>query len=860
MIINLFSSGAKILKIGTLFVATVLLLLILFVSFVAVFPSTFKDTVQEQLSTHSGFDIELSDISLGIEDGSVTVLFDKVGIFPQEKDIPVASVKDLQWNIDLSTLYDNIDISKFVSNFDMADMVDNIYRPNAVYIDNLIINDNYKYSRDVFGVKDIAKLFSSESLKVLYFIKSLRINKMQFQSKDNFDISTVNIERDNYQLLLTTYNQDLSFNNKFPALKQVDITATLAADQTDIKNYITVPVKISNGEADIYGNFRVISNREDDLIEYEGYIPTIEANQIPKYFSEELIGKDKYKQLSSTVFSGKLNNLKLNFSSRASKNGLIKSRLSTNIENVDISNNQVIESINDLNGSINTNFTDMRVILESAIVDGIRISDGEIRINNLGNPGSTLYVIANIDSKSEELIKFVRKMKVGDSIRNALDKFTLNGKVSGVSKLEMPLNGGKKNIEFDLNVTGNKLKTLGNDIVVEDFSSNIVYKDNQVSTDGRGFFRGIHFDIDLNPNNYYEEEEYLLKLRLVNRTSGSELHLRKYNDNLWLARIESESISGDIVVDLNNNEVPYIEINNLNILSVDSIGGDWDISSGDIPSMRIAVQGINIDDKVNAIPNFKANLISSNDTLLIKDLVFDGVGINNEESLSFNGAWLPSGQTSIMASAKGNRLSDFLSKLNIEEDVSGGEFDFDVRLFCNCSPWNMNYKDIKGIMHLRAKEGVFTDRGPSFGRILSLLNIQSIAKRLQLDVSDVLQKGFAYDDIYAEILLEDSLAKIRRFDLNSTSSKIQLAGESNIVNKQYNIEAIVHPAISEAVPAATYIAGGGFIGLGIWLVDESLFDGKILDYIADKVIEIKYKISGPWSDPAIDFISFNELL
>jgi uncharacterized protein YhdP len=80
------------------------------------------------------------------------------------------------------------------------------------------------------------------------------------------------------------------------------------------------------------------------------------------------------------------------------------------------------------------------------------------------------------------------------------------------------------------------------------------------------------------------------------------------------------------------------------------------------------------------------------------------------------------------------------------------------------------------------------------------------------------------------------------------------------VNKQYNIEAIVHPAISEAVPAATYIAGGGFIGLGIWLIDESLFDGKILDYIADKVIEIKYKISGPWSDPAIDFISFNELL
>jgi len=153
------------------------------------------------------------------------------------------------------------------------------------------------------------------------------------------------------------------------------------------------------------------------------------------------------------------------------------------------------------------------------------------------------------------------------------------------------------------------------------------------------------------------------------------------------------------------------------------------------------------------------------------------------------------------------------------------------------------------------KEGVFTDKDPSIGRILSLLNIKSIAKRLKLDVSDLTDKGFVYDTINAQITLQDALAKINHFQLNSTSSSISLSGESDIENEQYNLEAKVMPAVSDAVPAATYLAGGGLAGLGVWLADKTLFDGKLIDQIIDQVIEFKYKITGPWDEPVIENIS-----
>jgi uncharacterized protein YhdP len=84
-----------------------------------------------------------------------------------------------------------------------------------------------------------------------------------------------------------------------------------------------------------------------------------------------------------------------------------------------------------------------------------------------------------------------------------------------------------------------------------------------------------------------------------------------------------------------------------------------------------------------------------------------------------------------------------------------------------------------------------------------------------------------------------------------------LSGESDIVNKVYNLDAQVHPSISEAVPAATFLAGGGLMGLGVWLVDQGIFDGKVLDYFIDTVVNFKYKITGKWENPVVEFMEIN---
>ncbi|HAD99143.1 MAG TPA: hypothetical protein DCG40_01625, partial [Gammaproteobacteria bacterium] len=107
-------------------------------------------------------------------------------------------------------------------------------------------------------------------------------------------------------------------------------------------------------------------------------------------------------------------------------------------------------------------------------------------------------------------------------------------------------------------------------------------------------------------------------------------------------------------------------------------------------------------------------------------------------------------------------------------------------------------------------------------------------------------------DIDARILISNALAKIDKFELNATSGVIRLTGHSHIINEEYEMMAKVSPAVGDAVPAATALAGGGAIGLGVWLIDEALFEGKLIDKIVDKVVDIEYKITGPWDNPTIE--------
>ncbi|HBA95941.1 MAG TPA: hypothetical protein DCY96_02525 [Gammaproteobacteria bacterium] len=829
MIKKTLSHGIKVLKLSTWISVVAALLVVLVVAFFVTFPALIKAPIEQQLSEFSELDISLSKISFDFNQDGLALNLHNFKVRSPQQGLPIAEVNHLQWDINLISL------------------LDDVYHPSEIFIDTLILYSDTDQNTNEFGVNQIRQLISPQSLEALYFFKSLSINKTLIKGSQTIEIAPMVLSRNEAQLSLSVVEQDLGFSLPDSQVGKANIIATLSTTQSNQNKALIIPLLISNDEFSVQSHLKIFNEHGNDFVEFNSYIEQMQASDVAKYLPAQALSDDTHAWIKRGFVSGKLEDTQFYLKRNLSTSTIVETRFDTNLKDMELLFNSDWNSLKQLDATLQTDGKKIVVMVHSTQLNEMALNDIKVQILDMGQPKLEAEVIGKINTQSEDLIEFLRRAPLSETVNEVMNQFTLTGDVTGDMKLVVPLDERESILDIDLVFDKNHLTTLNGGVVVEDYTSKLAFHNDEITATGAGNIRGMPFDIYINPDNRGDDNESTFGVELSDN-SGLEVYITKRLNQSWRARVESESIKGNVEVVLNEGGNPSVKLLGLQVTTLDAIKGEWDITPNDFPSMYLSAQGVYIDE--NVLPNFSAELLSQDNMLTISNLQFDGVGVG-DEMLSFNGFWVD-GRTGLYANAKGNGLAEFLQKLKVKEKVAGGEFDFDIRLFCECTPWNMNYQDVTGYVAMKVKKGVFTEKDPNIGRILSLLNIKSIAKRLKLDVGDVTKEGFVYEDIDARILISNALAKIDKFELNATSGVIRLTGHSHIINEEYEMMAKVSPAVGDAVPAATALAGGGAIGLGVWLIDEALFDGKLIDKIVDKVVDIEYKITGPWDNPTIE--------
>ena len=829
MIKKTLSHGIKVLKLSTWISVVAALLVVLVVAFFVTFPALIKAPIEQQLSEFSELDISLSKISFDFNQDGLALNLHNFKVRSPQQGLPIAEVNHLQWDINLSSL------------------LDDVYHPSEIFIDTLILYSDTDQNTNEFGVNQIRQLISPQSLEALYFFKSLSINKTLIKGSQTIEIAPMVLSRNEAQLSLSVVEQDLGFSLPDSQVGKANIIATLSTTQSNQNKALIIPLLISNDEFSVQSHLKIFNEHGNDFVEFNSYIEQMQASDVAKYLPAQALSDDTRAWIKRGFVSGKLEDTQFYLKRNLSTSTIVETRFDTNLKDMELLFNSDWNSLKQLDATLQTDGKKIVVMVHSTQLNEMALNDIKVQILDMSQPKLEAEVIGKINTQSEDLIEFLRRAPLSETVNEVLNQFTLTGDVTGDMKLVVPLDERESILDIDLVLDKNHLTTLNGGVVVEDYTSKLAFHNDEITATGAGNIRGMPFDIYINPDNRGDDNESTFGVELSDN-SGLEVYITKRLNQSWRARVESESIKGNVEVVLNEGGNPSVKLLGLQVTTLDAIKGEWDITPNDFPSMYLSAQGVYIDE--NVLPNFSAELLSQDNMLTISNLQFDGVGVG-DEMLSFNGFWVD-GRTGLYANAKGNGLAEFLQKLKVKEKVAGGEFDFDIRLSCECTPWNMNYQDVTGYVAMKVKKGVFTEKDPNIGRILSLLNIKSIAKRLKLDVGDVTKEGFVYEDIDARIHISNALAKIDKFELNATSGVIRLTGQSHIINEEYEMMAKVSPAVGDALPVATALAGGGAIGLGVWLIDEALFEGKLIDKIVDKVVDIEYKITGPWDNPIIE--------
>jgi len=821
----------NILKISTWLTAFIALAILLVIAFFVMFPQTIKGSLEDQLSQVIGLDVEIDKLSLEFQDNELLLAVKNLEISSKDLE-PIASIDVLRWNVDLLALYQGIEI------------------PGHIDINELIID--FSSINNYVSIINTDNILSSIGLTRLLALKSLSINKTRLIGDQSLELAAIELKRNKERLTLSMRDQSLFSNSQIPKLgSALNINTTIDVTKATEDRVAVIPFSLKNEDFNLSAQLKIFNQQDRVYLEFESYIDEIEVSKINQNLPSALANTAAALWLDQVIDKGFLTDISL--TTRFNMSGDLdrpNTKFSANLSNANLNLDSKWPSISDLNAKVNFSNDYLRLTSNKAQIDGIDLSYLSITSKDFNMEGSELSVNTRFNSQSKKVSEFIKQSNVPSRFKNYLNEFELEGRLWGNLNLVVPLkNDSNQNpkITFDMYASDNKLSLLNGSLLINEFNSQISFNNGLIQTKGKGLIGNELFQLSLNPKDWITDENAKFKLKLSHLETKTDAYIAKKSINEWHTIIDSDILKSNINLVIEKDGSYDVQLTDSKILNLEGIN-NWKLYPDFFPSFHLNSSDAKVNGKT--IPNFDVDLISHDNVMEIKNLTFENIGLSNDD-LVFNGSWF-NGRTILRAKATNNNLSDFLLKFKVNEPVIGGAFNADLRLYCDCEPWEVSIKKVSGFMKAKVEKGVFTNQDPNLLKLLSYINLESIADRLRLSRTELRDQGYVYDQINAKFLFNDGVAKVDYFLVESEESDIELTGFVDLIKQDYNLAANVQPSIADTVPLATYLAGGGLAGLGVWAADKVLFGGEVFGELLDNVVEITFVISGPWSNPIIE--------
>ena len=821
----------NILKISTWVTAFMALAVLVVVAFLIMFPQTIKGQIENRLSQVSGLDVSIEKISLEFQENELLLAVKELQISADGMK-PIAKVDVLRWNVDLMALYKSIEI------------------PGHIDVNELLIDTSN--IDEYVGIMNAESVLSNISVSGLLALQSLSINRTQLIGQQSLDLAPIELKRNNQKISLSMRDQSIFSSSQVPKLGNiVNINTSIDVAKAREERVAVIPFSLQNEDFNLSAQVKIFNQQDQVYLEFESYIDQLEVSKISQNIPESLSESEGARWIEEVLTDGLLTDIML--TTRFNMSGEIEApntKFSANLVKATINANPNWPSIKDINAKVTFSNDYLKIVGNHASVEDIDLSYLSITTRDFNQPDAKLSLNARFNSNSTKVEQFIKETSVSDKIKAYLDEFELSGKLWGNINLVVPLQKNtdqKPQLTFDMFVSENSLSLFNGGLNVNEFNSQITFKDGLIRTKGKGLIGGELFQMSLNPKEWIDEEKSRLTVKLTHLKTSIDAFISKRSSNQWSSIFKSADLYADVNLLIDDSGKYIVNLRNLNVSNLDNMN-NWKLSPKIFPSLHLSLKDSKVNNK--KVPNFEADLINHDYVMEIKNLVFENIGLSDED-LIFNGSWL-NGKTALRAKASSENLSSFLSKFGLNEPVIGGSFNVDLRLYCECEPWQVSPHNITGYMQADVEEGVFTNQDPNLFKLISFINLETIANRFKLTRGELREAGYVYDQINAKLLFNKGIAKVDYFLVESEESDIELTGTVDLIKKDYNLAANVQPALADTIPLATYLAGGGLAGLSVWAADKMLFGGKVMSGLLDNAVEITFVISGPWSEPIIE--------
>lgn len=197
---------------------------------------------------------------------------------------------------------------------------------------------------------------------------------------------------------------------------------------------------------------------------------------------------------------------------------------------------------------------------------------------------------------------------------------------------------------------------------------------------------------------------------------------------------------------------------------------------------------------------------------------------------------------------EGKDFGQLLSTFGYSNVLESQQSFFESKLFWTGYPWHFQAPSLNGPFTMLLKKGRLVETGETSNilRIFGILNLNTLARRLSLNFSDLVEKGVAFDRLSADYVLTNGVAQSQKpLELSGPSANVELSGSLDIANQTLDSRMEVVLPVTGNLPIAAILLGAPQIAGAVFLIDKLMGD-KL-----EKVSTLSYELSGPWGEPSI---------
>lgn len=319
----------------------------------------------------------------------------------------------------------------------------------------------------------------------------------------------------------------------------------------------------------------------------------------------------------------------------------------------------------------------------------------------------------------------------------------------------------------------------------------------------------------------------------------------------WSFNLQQKNIAADLIYHPPANELSG-HVRYLHLDKIDTAGDDraeaTELHPNQIPNLNLRIDNL-------SVGKVQVGDLTLKSQSTAEKWKMEYCQINSPVyQLNAQGEWTQKenlNQTNLDIKLNITNLAKTLERWNVTPAVHAKKGYMEFHGSWKNSLYQFSLASLKGSMYLQLKNGRIThlsketEEKLDLGKLLSILSLQTIPRRLQLDFSDLAHQGYSFDIFQGTFVVNKGIMGTQDSYLDGPVAYAGMKGDLDLVKHTYDLNLKISPHITASLPVVATIAGGPVAGVAAWVAN------KIINQGMQKISGYSYKISGPWNEPVV---------